>query len=119
MIVAGMGYRSGADVAQLLATLERAGRMPDALASIAARACGPLAELAERLGRPLIALAPDRIAGIATPTRSARIEAGYATGSLAEACALAAAGPGARLIVARLTGPCGTATVALAEGPRT
>jgi cobalt-precorrin 5A hydrolase len=52
----------------------------------------------------------------ATETTSPRQPARYGKGSVAEAAALAACGPGARLLVSRRVGPDGLATVALAEG---
>ncbi len=116
MIVAGIGYRSAAQVSDLLAALEQTGHSVDALASIAAKAQGPLAALAARLNLPLITISEARIAGIDTPTRSNRIQSRFATGSLAEATALVVAGPGAQLIVPRVSCPNGLATAALAEG---
>lgn len=116
MIVAGIGYRSGASTEDLSATLSQIGQRPDALASLDGKATGPLAALAETLNLPLSALSEEQIAGIPTLTCSPRIKARFATGSLAEACALVAAGPGARLIQPRLVGPCGRVTIALAEG---
>ncbi len=116
MIVAGFGYRAQARVADLRAAL--GADRPDALASITAKATGPLAHLARDLGLPLIALDPGALHGVETPTTSARMVATFGTGSLAEAAALVAVGPGARLIAPRRVGPGGLATVAFAEGTR-
>ena len=116
MIVAGIGYRSMAGLGDLMAALALTGHAADALASVDAKAQGPLAALAEALKLPLITLSETQIAGITTPTRSWRIETRFATGSLAEAAALVAAGPGAQLIVPRITSPAGLATAALAQG---
>lgn len=55
------------------------------------------------------------IAGIVTLTRSPRILTRHGTGSVAEAAALSACGPGARLTVTRVTSTCGRATAAIAE----
>ena len=46
---------------------------------------------------------------------STRVMAEYGTGSVAEAAALAAAGPGARLVHSKRSGPDGMAVAALAE----
>ncbi|MHA6346914.1 cobalamin biosynthesis protein, partial [Roseivivax sp. CAU 1761] len=46
----------------------------------------------------------------------AALPARYDTGSVAEAAALAAAGPGARLLGPRAVSPDGCATCALAQG---
>lgn len=111
--VAGLGFRAAAGLGSLveaLALLER----PDALATSHARARLPvIAELARILGLPLIAV---DVAGIATPTRSARVLALCATGSVAEAAALAALGPGARITCPRVISPDRMASAALAEG---
>jgi len=116
MIVAGIGYRSDTTPADLDAALALTGATPDALASLDGKAAGPLAALAQTLNLPLIALSEDQIAGVQTLTCSPRIKARFATGSLAEACALVAAGPAARLTHPRVIGPCGRVTVAIAEG---
>lgn len=116
MIVAGIGYRSGATPGDLDAALALTGATPDALASLDVKLGGPLAALAQTLNLPLIALTEDQVAGIRTLTCSPRIKARFATGSLAEACALVAAGPTARLTHPRVIGLCGRVTVAIAEG---
>jgi cobalt-precorrin 5A hydrolase len=115
--VAGFGFRGGASTASLLAALrlvEAQGGPATALATLPARAVAPaLLRLAEARGLPLRAV---EVAGIATPTRSARVEALHGTGSVAEAAALAGAGPGATLTVGRITAPDGMATCAMAAG---
>ena len=116
MIVAGIGYRSGATPADLEAALALTGVTPDALASLESKAVGPLAALATSLNLPLVSLTEDQIMGTRTLTCSPRIKARFATGSLAEACALTAAGPAARLTHPRVIGPRGRVTVAIAEG---
>lgn len=62
----------------------------------------------------LVAVPPERLAAQAVHTQSPRLLALYGTGSVAEAAALAAAGPGARLWLPRLVAPDGCATLALA-----
>jgi cobalt-precorrin 5A hydrolase len=56
------------------------------------------------------------LAGIATPTQSQLVSEKFGTGSIAEAAALAAAGPRARLIATRVVSRDRTATAAIAEG---
>lgn len=113
--IAGLGFRQAAPAASLHALVAEAGPL-SALATLAAKAPA-LQPLADRMGLPLIALSPDDVAGIATPTQSPRMIARFGTGSLAEALALAAAGPGARLIGPRQVSRDGTATIALAQRP--
>ena len=115
MIVAGLGFRAGADEAALAAALALLGRRPDRLAVPARKAESPaLRALAGRAGLQVTAVPEEALAGVATATRSARILDLYGTGSVAEAAALVAAGPGARLLVRRLA--LGPVTAALAEG---
>lgn len=113
MIVAGFGFRSGAGEEALAAALAATGARPDALATAADKATA-MADFAARLGLPLHAVA---LADLDQPgaAPSAHAPARYHGRSLAEASALAAAGPGARLIARRAPSPCGTATCALAE----
>ena len=56
------------------------------------------------------------LAGIETPTQSKFVQAKFATGSIAEAAALAAAGARARLVSKRTVSQDRTATAAIAEG---
>lgn len=114
MRVAGIGYRDGAPLVALrdvLALAETAGGRVEALATLPGKAAG-LQALADERGLPLVAVA---VAGVPTPTQSARILAMHGTGSVAEAAALVAAGPGAQITVARLAAPDGMATCAIAE----
>jgi cobalt-precorrin 5A hydrolase len=113
--VAGLGCREGAPLAALREALaEAAGDQPvDALATLSGREA-MVRPLAHSTGLPLIVLAPEAIAGLATPTQSPRIAALYATGCVAEATALAALGPGARIAVSRRVSPDGSATAAIA-----
>ncbi len=119
MIAAGIGFRSAAPVASLQAALTLAmaqgGLTPQTLATAAAKATAPqITKLSRTLDLPLQGV---DVAGMITPTQSLQSLQTYATGSVAEAAALIAAGPGARLIVRRVTSPDGMATAALAEGP--
>ncbi len=118
MIVAGFGFRSGVTTGALQDALARAGGAAGVthLATAAAKAEG-LAGLSAVLGLPVVAIAPQVLEGQAVVTQSDRVAALYGTGSVAEAAALAAAGPGARLRGPRAASADGTATAAIAEGP--
>lgn len=113
MRVAGFGMRAAVRTASLRAALAAAGGEVQALAGIRPEA---LAELAAELDVPVIALTPAALTGIETLSRSARALARYGVGSLAEACALYAAGPGARLLGPRVASPDRLAMAAIAEG---
>lgn len=108
MIVAGFGFSSCATLESLRDALAATGHRPDAVATLADKA-GLLAGL----GLPVIAVTgalPE------TPTQSPASLAARGTGSVAEACALAGAGPGAYLLATRRVSPDGLATCAIAEG---
>ena len=95
MIVAGFGCRAGATPAALTAALAATGHdRPDAVAGPADR-IALLAPVAARLGVPLIPIDDDALRGVVTPTRSTASLRARGTGSVAEACALIAAGPAA------------------------
>lgn len=138
MMVAGLGFRADAPLSSLREALELAlerarvhtleqGRdqllaqsCPEApaspilhaLASAPSKALAPaLQDLAQALGLAVIA-AP--VTGIPTPTQSARVQTAFGTGSVAEASALSALGPNARLIVTRVQSRDGMATAAIA-----
>jgi len=118
MIVAGIGLRAGATEAAIAEALALAGDTPGLLACLEAKKIPALSECAARLSLPLVTLDEADIAGEQTLTCSPRIKSRFATGSVAEALALAAARKGgfkARLIAARVQSPCGMATAALAE----
>jgi cobalt-precorrin 5A hydrolase len=65
---------------------------------------------------PIKAVAAEMLVGIDTPTQSQLVAERFGTGSVAEAAALAAAGPRARLIATRVVSQDRTATAAIAEG---
>lgn len=114
MRVAGLGFRGAATVEDLHMALQLAGGPVDLLATDHTKAASPaLTALAARLNLPIRAV---EVAGHPTPTTSARVIARFATGSVAEAAALVAAGPGARLVGPRVATPNGMATAAIAEG---
>lgn len=116
MRVAGIGFRHGAPLESLRGVLKAAealGGPAEALASLPEKAADArLQSLAAERGLPLY---PVAVAGLTTPTQSPRVHALHATGSVAEAAALAAAGPGAKITVARITASDGMATCAMAE----
>lgn len=119
MIAAGFGCRIAATPASLEAAFAAATshmtKPVTRIATLRDRAAH-LLPLAEKLGLPLILLDPSELAGQRTLTRSAASLAAHNSGSVAEAAALAAAGPGARLIAPRCVSPDRLATCALAEG---
>jgi cobalt-precorrin 5A hydrolase len=122
MIVAGIGCRRGAPApdieAAIRAALARAGVAPHALDCIATTAAkdgeAGIVAAAAKLGVAVVLVPMDELqaAGERTETRSERVLALTGVPSVAEAAALAAAGPSARLISPRLV--MGTATCALA-----
>jgi cobalt-precorrin 5A hydrolase len=123
MIVAGVGCRRGvraADIeAAIMAAFDRAGVATSALrliATSAAKGGEPgIALAASAIGVPLVLvdLGDLAVAGMRATTRSERVMALAGVPSVAEAAALAAAGPDARLIVPRIA--VGPATCALVE----
>lgn len=122
MIVAGVGCRKGTSAreigAAIDAALSRAGLRTDALDVIAAPALksaeAGIAAAANELGVPLVLVPQAELeaAGARTVTRSERVVALMGVPSAAEAAALAAAGPAARLVAPRTA--VGPATCALA-----
>ncbi|MEH3037632.1 MAG: cobalamin biosynthesis protein [Sphingomonas adhaesiva] len=122
MIVAGFGFRSGATAESLQAALilAQAGRPDVAALAAPADKIAPLGILGERLGLPVLPIAPAALRDATTATRSAASLAARDTGSVAEAAALAGAGAGtgggARLIAYRRISPDRMATCAIAEG---
>lgn len=117
MRVAGFGYASSATIQTLRDALALAEAQAGPVQALAAPADKTvrLTPLALARSLPLIAVFPADLVAQDTPTRSARSLAARATGSVAEACALAAAGPGARLLRARIISPDHLATCAIAE----
>jgi cobalt-precorrin 5A hydrolase len=122
MIVAGIGCKAGTSAreieAAIGAALSRAGLENSVLGLIAtsqAKASEPgiTAAAADRgLKLAIVAQAELESAGARTATRSERVLAVTGVPSLSEAAALAAAGPGARLLAPRVA--VGPATCALA-----
>jgi len=115
MKIAGVGLRAAATLESLQGAFAGQEAGITALATLEDKADHPaLLALSRALSLPIRAVPRASLAGLATLTRSCRIEQGFGTGSVAEACALAACGPGARIITPRITAPDGLATIALA-----
>jgi cobalt-precorrin 5A hydrolase len=123
MIVAGIGCRRGAEAtdieAAIQAALAKAGIAAAELKAIATgsgKAAEPgIAATAAKLGLGVVTIADAdlKAAGARATTRSDRVLALIGVPSLAEAAALAAAGPSSRLIASRLV--VGAAACALAR----
>lgn len=119
-VIAGLGYRRVCGTAELVDLLRRAealaGRMATAVAipGFKADQAAPRAAAAQ-LGLPIMLVCSEDLAAAqaACPTRSEVSHAAVGTASVAEGCALAAGGCGARLILPRIASP--GATCALAE----
>lgn len=117
MRIAGLGFRQAAEVASLREALAAAGGTGGviALAVLEEKAKAPaLQALAVELGVPVRAVAPAALIAMTTATWSDRVAALFGTGSVAEAVALATAGPGARLLAPRSVSADGMATAAIA-----
>ena len=124
-VVLGLGLRACAQPAQLQALWLRAAALAGIThADLAAIAVlqgkeqhpGLHAWLAQGFSAPLPLhpIAPALLAQQAVASHSPRLQARYGTGCVAEAAALAAAGPGAHLLLARLLADDASATLALA-----
>lgn len=119
MKIAGLGFKKDVTLTSLREALLAAGG-PDGLAAIATvsdkAGAAALKQLARECGVPIRAVPADVLAGVETPTQSERVAERFGTGSVAEAAALAAAGPRARLVATRVVSQDRTATAAIAEG---
>ncbi|SMF91965.1 cobalt-precorrin 5A hydrolase [Azospirillum oryzae] len=123
-VFVGLGCRRGCgweEIAALVVTAFDEAALPDAARQLAALAApamkadeAGLAEAARALGLPLRFIEEDAMlaAQDRVHTRSATVLAAVGLASVAEAAALAAAGPGSRLLLPRRSTP--RATVALA-----
>jgi cobalt-precorrin 5A hydrolase len=128
MIVAGIGFRRGVEADEIVALVEQA----LARAALATDALGKLATIEALAALPAFKEAARRLDVIASPvaepdlsaaaprirTQSARSIAAHGVGSVAEAAALGAAGPGAQLILERIASASATCALARLEtGP--
>lgn len=117
MRVIGLGFRKGATLADLEAAISG---LPDAataeaLATADDKAGAPaLLALASKLGLPVVPVDAATLGRQPVLTRSVKVAEKRGTGSVAEAAALAAAGPGAELSGPRVVGASHMATAALA-----
>lgn len=123
MIVAGVGFRQTVEADEIVALVEQALDR----AALAHDALSRLATVEALATLPAFTEAARRLAVVATPvaqnallaaaphvrTQSARSIAAHGVGSVAEAAALAAAGPHPKLILERIAS--GSATCALAR----
>jgi cobalt-precorrin 5A hydrolase len=116
MVIAGFGCRAEATHESFRSALAATGMRPDALVVPEDRAA-VIASFAEAEGLAVHAIAADQLQSIDTPTRSAVSMAARGVGSVAEAVALVAAGPGARIAVTRVISSDRMATCAIAQGP--
>ncbi len=117
MIVAGMGFRATASLASLREAFLAAGGAEATMLATAENKAGTalFQAFAAECGLPVRAIARDALTLQTTITQSARVMSLYGAGSLAEAAALAGAGPKARLRAPRVQSTDGMATAALAE----
>ncbi len=119
-IIAGLGFRAACTAEDIVALVRRvaaaAGVEVNRLAAPAFKAEAPaLRQAAERLGLELALMSEAALAEVQPLclTHSQAAQAAVGLASVAEACALAAAGPGARLLGPRTSN--GVATCALAQ----
>jgi len=124
-LVIGVGASSGAPVVELAqlvsAALAGGGLAPAsvcAVATIDRKLDEPaIRAVADTYGVALIGIEAGILAGVSVPNPSAVVEAAVGTPSVAEAAALAAAGPGAALVVDKQRSASATVAVARRTGP--
>lgn len=119
VIVAGFGFRAGASVHSLCSAFQsaREGAPPVTHIATPAEKAHQLAELANLLELPVIAVPPERLVGVETLAASAASTAAKGVGSVAEASALAAfEGARAALLGPRHISRDRMATCAIATG---
>lgn len=121
----GIGFRSGCPAAVIVALVEQASRGMDRtgarLFTLARKATeANLCDASEQLNLPLIGLEADALERVTDglTIRSARVRAATGLPSIAEAAALAGAGPGAALVVPRLAAGGATCAIAISTGRR-
>ena len=122
MIVAGFGFRGQATAESLAAALRATGYagQVDRIATAHDKAQHPaFLDFAEAQDVKIQGIASDVMELAQTVTQSHISQEIRRTGSVAEAAAIAAAGPGATLIVSRRISKDRMATCAIAEGPDT
>jgi len=116
--IAGFGFRREATVGSLGQALDQLVEQYGAIDKLAAaRSMLPLVEELGRLrGIEVISVADAELPTVTTLTHSAQSLQARGTGSVAEAVALLAAGPNARLVGPRIISADRKATAALAKG---
>tara|TARA_R110002020_G_scaffold46150_8_gene131467 strand:+ start:2555 stop:2935 length:381 start_codon:yes stop_codon:yes gene_type:complete len=116
--IAGFGFRSEATLESLAQALDLLKHQYGAIDKLAA--AHSMLSLVEELGRlrgiEVISVADAELPTVTTPTHSAQSLQARGTGSVAEAVALLAAGPNARLMGPRIISADRKATAALAKG---
>lgn len=118
MIVAGFGFTTQAGADSIADALAQHAVTPDALATLEDKA-DALTALTNTDTLPVLRITQADAAAQTTQTRSDRSTSEKGTPSVAEATALAAAGPGATLIGPRTVSQDRMATCAIAQGPDT
>jgi len=122
MRVIGIGFRAAAEEASLHDALARVLMASenmgiDAVVTEASKARAPVFRaFAATLGVPGMGITQADLEQMITSTQSDQIRDRFGTGSLAEAAALAAAGPQGQLVIQTVVSADGMATAALAEG---
>ena len=120
MIIAGFGFRANATADSLMEAYVATGARADAIATVTDKSqAAPFLTLAKQLGLRVIAVSQQALTTAPTLTQSLPSKTHRDTGSVAEAAALAAIGPTARLIAPRFISHDRMATCAIAEGPNT
>lgn len=125
-LILGVGSSRDADPAGLAraarSALGTAGRHPGCVAAVATvdiKAAEPaIVALAAELGVPLVTFPAAVLAGIPVPNPSEVVASAVGTASVAEAAALAAAGPGAVMVAGKAVSDTGDSTVALSRRRR-
>lgn len=116
MRIVGLGLRTGASLASLEGLFHGLQVTTDLpLAIPVFRQSHPAIQQLQMRGHSIIPIPEAALRCASTPTRSPRILARYGAGSIAEACALVAAGPAARIILPRVVSADGCATAAIAQ----
>lgn len=114
MIVAGFGFRAGASPESLRDAFAQAGGEADRFATLTDKA-GTHAFQSFAATHTVTKVNPEAVREIETITHSEHSQIARHTGSVAEACALVAAGPGARLLGPRVISSDRMASCALAQ----
>lgn len=121
MIVAGFGFRAAATRSSLLDALSIAsrGQNVDLIVTVADKSGSPcFLELAKALAIPVSAVSQNELDRISTLTATPTVKRLRGSGSIAEATALVAAGPGATLLGSRVVSADRMATCAIAKGTK-